>query len=145
MIWNFDPNTATFRIGSSDELNALGLRRSRIVHHPANWMVTDTILTRLVDVPRWGTVELAISVETVADGMTKFSSQLSEPSSDRYTEIPWYDLRDRLAGQAMVGASILVLHGLEVFSQPDVFRAVTTIEMVCPRSLTDGELALLEE
>lgn len=145
MIDRCDLNAATFRVGAVDELNVIGLRRSRIVHHPPSWSAFDSVKGRLVGIPKWGSIDVTVEIATIETGLTGFSCHLSELAIDQRPEIDWGDVRQRLAAQAMVGTSLLVRHGLAVFARPDVFRATTTIEMMCPIRLTDAELATLDE
>jgi hypothetical protein len=138
-------NAPTFRRGEPDELNLLGLRRSRVVHHPPSWATTDVVEGRLVGVPRWGSVDVTVQVVTATIGSTEFPCQLSLPAVGRPPEIDWTDVRQRLAGEAMIGTSIIVRYGLNTFGRQDVFRAVTALEMLCPNSLDGTELETLDE
>jgi hypothetical protein len=145
MIGTFDINAARFRVGSPEELNAVGLRRTRVVRHPPSWQAAEVVEGRLVDVPRWGIVDISVTIATNAIGLTLFSCHLSEPEGAPRPEIEWNDVRQRLAGEAMVGTSLIVREGLTVFGRPEVFRAVTTIEMMCPTILTAEELDELDQ
>jgi hypothetical protein len=140
-----DPDTSDADIPYPERLNRCGLLRNRVVRHPDGWSTLTEVSGRIVGVPHWGELGVLIAIATESVGVTSYATRLTSTADPSTPAIPWHELCQRHASGILIGTTLLLEDGLERLAQPDVFRFVTVLEMLCPPPLGADAVAKLED